>query len=94
MASSSTDPMNYITASGHPHERLGRAEASGSASQVEDSRGGGRPRALVARGRAAEADHRDPQRDAGPSGGSLAGLPEHSDQGQRAPAAVPGVPQD
>ena len=58
-----------------------RAEALIAAVQVEDGRGGGGADSLVARRRAAQADHRDAEKHARPARGALAGFPQHCHQG-------------
>ena len=77
----------------HPHECVGGAEAVGAAGQVENGRGGGGPDPLAARGGATQADHRHQERHVGPPRSPSARLPQHRHQGQRAPAAFPGMPQ-
>ena len=90
-----TDNMSIYPAHGpalpqdHPHDRVGRSEATGPARQVEDGRGGGGAHPLSARRGAAQANHRDAQGHARPSGGAPARLPEHYDQGVRATAPLP-----
>ena len=73
---------------------MGRAEAARAARQVEDGGGGGGAGALVARGGAAQADHRHPQGYARSARGASLRFPQHRHQGFRASDAVSGLHED
>lgn len=73
---------------------MGGSEASGTAGQVENGRGGGRFDQVPAGGRTAETDHRDEEGHVGSSRGASSRFPQYRDQGIGVAAAIPGVPED